>query len=235
MKKNVQTILTEEEYKIFAREAEKKGLSIKKAASLAFTSWVEQEGKVFIEGVGKSVLLNPFFENWQKFFCQDYAPPKKEILFFSSCFWGKPFHESWIFRKIRETVGSREVHFIVLSSAGLIPHEYWDAYPFNSYDSDPWKFSPHDREAFVEINRKRVEAYLEKNHGSYKKIIAYYPKNDVALRAIKEGHAASSCALPLFIIENIEAEEEIRSEDYYACLAREENLEKLKRKLEEIE
>jgi len=232
--KNVQTILTMEEYEAFVREAKKKGLSIKKASNLALRSWTEQEGRIFIEGVGREVLLHPVFERWQKFFCEEYVPPKKEILFISSCFWGKPFHESWIFRRIRGTAGARSIHYIALSSAGLIPYEYWDAYPFNSYDSNPWRFSPRDREAFVEINGRRVSNYFSKNGAFYSQVLAYLPRHDAALKAVGEGYSLSGCSLPLHMVEGIEVEEGSRDEDYYACLASEGSLEKLKRKLEEI-
>lgn len=232
--KYVQAFLTKEEYEAFVRETKRKGLSIKKASSLALRSWTEQEGRVFIEGVGKEVLLHPVFEKWQKFFCEEYVPPKKETLLISSCFWGKPFHESWIFRKIRETSGTRSIHYLALSSAGLIPYEYWDTHPFNSYDSNPWKFSPRDREAFVEINGRRVSTYLSKNGAFYGKILVYLPQHDTALKAVMEGHSLSGCPLPLHIVDGIEVEEGARDEDYYACLADEESLGKLKRKLEEI-
>jgi hypothetical protein len=232
--KNVQTILTEEEYEAFVREAKRKGLSIKKASNLVLRSWTEQEGRVFIEGVGREVLLHPVFERWQRFFCEEYVPPRKEILFISSCFWGKPFHESWIFRKIRGIVGARSIHYMALSSAGLIPYEYWDSYPFNSYNSNPWMFSPLDREAFVEINGRRVSNYFSKNCAFYGQVLGYFPQHDAALKAVMEGYSLSGCSLPLHMVEGIEVEEGARNEDYYACLANEESLEKLKMKLEEI-
>ncbi|MFQ6089322.1 MAG: DUF5591 domain-containing protein [Candidatus Methanofastidiosia archaeon] len=236
--KNVQTTLSDSEYSEFERMAKSLNLTLKNATREAIRGWIFQRGKVFIQGVGEEIFSHPVFESWQKYFVEDYGPPENKILFFLNCTWGKPYHESWIFKSISKAIQEvrnlEEFHFIVVSSAGLVPREYWDYYPFNSYDADPWKFSPQDRKSYVEINSKRVKRYLEKHQKAYERILVFLPEKDAARIAVEKGYENSGCKLDIEFVDGIFADESNREEDYYACLTYKESLLKLKRILEVV-
>ncbi|MFQ6051205.1 MAG: DUF5591 domain-containing protein [Candidatus Hydrothermarchaeota archaeon] len=236
--KYIQAVLSDEEYEEFVYMAKNLGLNIKDAVKESIKAWIEQRGKVFIRGVGEEVFSHPAFEEWHEFFIKEYKPPARKILLFHNCTWGKPYHEAWIFREMEKSVyevlDPNEVHFVVLSSAGVIPREYWDYWPFCSYDSDPWQFTPEDRKAFIRINSKRVENYLSKHSESYKCMVAYFPLGDCARESVRIGLERSRCKLPFYEVPDIHPFEDRRDEDYYACLASEEALLQLKNILRKL-
>jgi len=210
----------------------KLGFSVKEGAKNAINTWIQQKGKVFLRGIGEDVLKHPSFKEWHEFFISKYKPPRRDILLFHNCTWGKPYHESWIFREVErvvyESINREKVHFVVVSSAGVVPREYWDQWPFCSYDADPWLFTPEDYKTFVNVNSQRVSNYLSKYSEIYKCIVAYFPQGDCARESVKLGIEASNCILPTYFVPDIYPDQNKRDEDYYACLTYPESLEELK-------
>lgn len=81
------------------------------------------------ENVLKSPVFNEAFES----VCKLYQP-KHEIAIFSLCTQTKPFSSSMKWRGIIKIFGSW-TDLIICSSAGIIPLEFENCYPFNTYDS----------------------------------------------------------------------------------------------------
>lgn len=94
--------------------------------------------KLVKENIGKitgeeNVLKSPVFEEAFNSVCRLYQP-KHKIAVFSLCTQTKPFSSSMKWRGIIKIFGSW-ADLIVCSSAGIIPLEFENCYPFNNYDS----------------------------------------------------------------------------------------------------
>lgn len=81
----------------------------------------------------EAVLLSPVFKEAFENVCQLYKP-HHNIAVFSLCTQTKPFSSSMKWKGIIKIFGDW-TDLIVCSSAGIIPLEFEDYYPFNNYDS----------------------------------------------------------------------------------------------------
>lgn len=92
----------------------------------------------------------------------DIYTPKHDIAVFALCTQTKPFSKSMKWRGIIKIFGEI-ADLIICSSAGIIPLEYEDYYPFNNYDSH----SGHEGSAWLSdyskyLFKKRCEIFLTK-------------------------------------------------------------------------
>lgn len=115
-----------------------------------------------IKGSSEKELLHQHFEVWQDYVCRFYeAPKEKKTVLFLPCTFTKPYYNSKLHREILKVVGNRKnIHLVVISSPGVIPYEFANKYPFNSYDWPEWEETPEIKKKYVEVTEKRLENYL---------------------------------------------------------------------------
>jgi len=135
-----------------------------------------------IVGANKSTLLHPYYEVWMDYFERFYKPPKsKDILLFVPCSFKKPYYKSKTWKAILNTlrrVGMRRrTHLVAVSSPGVVPEEFANEYPFNSYDWPEWEETDDIKRLYVDVVASRVKRYL-RSHASHYKAIAVYLKPD---------------------------------------------------------
>ncbi len=121
-----------------------------------------------LSGVGERYMTHPHFEVWQDYILRWYSPPAgKKTLLFLPCSYAKPYSRSrthkGIINVLREHSG---IHEVMLSNAGVVPREFEDYYPFNSYDWDESKETGEIKQRYIEVTKERIRRYL-KTHGSH--------------------------------------------------------------------
>lgn len=114
----------------------------------------------------ENVLKSPVFKEAFESICQLYQP-KHDIAVFSLCTQTKPFSTSMKWKGIIKIFGDW-ADLIVCSSAGIIPLQFENYYPFNNYDSH----SGHEGdETLSEYSKSlfkyRCKVFLEKFKWKY--------------------------------------------------------------------
>jgi predicted RNA-binding protein len=182
-----------------------------------------------INGVGLAQLKHPHFEIWQEYLVNNYEL-KKEIIIFIPCAAIKPYKNSPIHKEFNKVINKfQNVQKIVISNAGLIPYEFCDEYPFNSYDWNPLFENAKIKELYIKITSKRIYDFFRNkliNKNSYK-FISYLRNKSESLKALKI--AFNKLKLSLNIIKI--AGELHETADHDLLLILEENLERLKNAL----
>lgn len=181
-----------------------------------------------LNGVSRKQLIHPHFEKWQEWFLNEYEPPKNKVAVFLPCAAIKPYYNSPIHKLINSVLDkySDEIHKIVISNAGVIPYEYSDKYPFNSYDWNPLAENESIQEEYYKITKKRIENYLSRH--SYSAHVSYLRNNSLSFRALKD--ACSNLKIKLYYDK---LNEKISSEkDTDLVLTYPENLERISKLLE---
>ena len=115
----------------------------------------KQKDYIGLNGTTEAQLLHPHFEKWQEWFIKFYEPPKDKIAVFIPCAAIKPYYNSPIHKIINKNLEPNEnnIHKIVISNAGIIPYEFSDKYPFESYDWNPLAESDSIKNKYYEITR----------------------------------------------------------------------------------
>lgn len=163
-----------------------------------FTPSFPPEKKRFWKGVGKEFLENPHYRVWQEYLANWYEQPEdKDIALFLPCSYKKPYSRSkthsLIYNILKKTPGSKRVHRIVISSPGVIPFEYNDRYPFNTYDWDESLETPKIKEEYIRVNKARIKSYLE-NH-KYAQVLCFFKRSSESYQALKQ--ACTELGVPL--------------------------------------
>ena len=183
--------------------------------NFAFKPKFPKSLREYIRGAGRDQLIHPHYEVWQDFIVRFYKPPeKKTILLFVPCSYRKPYYKSktWrsILRVLRKVGMRRLTHLVAISSPGVIPEEFANEYPFNSYDWPEWEETEEIKELYVKVNKERIIRFLLRHKDKYK-VIAYYLKpNSESARALKEacielGIRCIEC-LPEDVFEKVRSE-----------------------------
>lgn len=184
-----------------------------------------------INGVGERQLLHPYFEKWHKWIVNEYEPPKGKIGVFVPCAAVKPYYNSPIHKVFNKIIDEFPTHKIVISNAGVIPYEFADLYPFNSYDWNPAYETIEIKARYVEVTKRRVQNYL-KTHGKfYASFIAYLHPDSGSLKALKEVKEENDTPLSIVNVKKVRLSPTV---DHDLILAHSINLERLKKTLGEI-
>jgi len=138
-----------------------------------------------LNGTSEGQILHPHFEKWQDWFIKFYIPPKNKIALFIPCAAIKPYFNSPIHKIINNNLENYDdkIHKIVISNAGVIPYEFSDKYPFNSYDWNPVTETELIKEKYYEITKDRLYNYLKK-HTSYNGYISYLRQDSISFRSL---------------------------------------------------
>ena len=133
-----------------------------------------------LTGVGERYLTHPHYEVWHDYLVRWYTPPKGRVLLFLPCTHRKPYSKSKTHQeiiRILKEAGRGGFHEVMLSSAGVIPREFEDRYPFNAYDWDEKEETREIKDRYVTVTAERIRSYLTA-HGKYYLKTACYLKHD---------------------------------------------------------
>ncbi|NOZ82049.1 MAG: radical SAM protein [Candidatus Micrarchaeota archaeon] len=137
-----------------------------------------------IRGVGKDKLLHPFYEVWQDYICRFYeVPENRKRVLFVPCTFTKPYSKSKLHRKILRVV-PKDVHLVVISSPGVIPYEFINMYPFNSYDWPEWEETEEIKKLYIQVTKKRIKNYLRAHR--YSEYFSYLRPDSESFKALKD-------------------------------------------------
>jgi archaeosine synthase alpha-subunit len=153
-----------------------------------FTPSFPDDVRESLEGVGEWYLTHPHFEVWQDYLLRWYAPPEGRVLLFLPCANKKPYSKSMthanIIRSLEE-VGRGRFHEVMLSNAGVIPREFEERYPFESYDWDERKETPAIKKRYMEVTAQRIGDYLRVHGSRYVKVACYLKYDSESYLALK--------------------------------------------------
>lgn len=183
-----------------------------------------------LNGVSRKQLIHPHFQEWYEWFLNEYEAPKNKIAVFLPCAAIKPYYNSPIHRIINSVLDeySEGIHKIVISNAGVIPYEYCDKYPFDSYDWNPLAEDESIQKEYYRITKQRIEGYLSRH--SYKTHISYLRNNSISFKALKD--AFRNLQIKLYYCK---LNEDISpKKDADLILTYKENLKRLKKLLEDL-
>lgn len=148
----------------------------------------KQKDYIGINGVGVDQLKHPHFEIWQQYFKNEYDfNLYKELILFLPCAAIKPYYNSPIHREINKIVEKyEEIQKIVISNAGIIPYEYCDKYPFESYDWNPLFETPIIKKEYIRLTSRRIfELFDAKKLNKNIKFLAYLRNDSESLESLK--------------------------------------------------
>lgn len=183
-----------------------------------------------IRGATEDALKHPAFEVWQDFLCRFWKPSKeKEILFFIPCAFRKPYPNSQLHRAIMSVAGRakdfEKMQFCVISTPGVIPLQFSQRYPFDSYDWPEWEETEEIKKIYMRITEERVENFLRAHAGKYKKIISYFKPHSESFFALQQACEKLNLKLENLISERdfekvSEMKNPLAQEGALECLAR---------------
>ncbi|MBR9678193.1 MAG: DUF5591 domain-containing protein [Nanoarchaeota archaeon] len=152
-----------------------------------------EPAKQKIVGATKKQLLHPHFKVWQDYLVRLYEPPKTYALFVP-CAYKKPYTHSRTWRAIkRVTRKYRDLHLIAISNPGVVPEEFADHYPFNSYDWPEKEETPAVKKSYIKVIKQRVKNYLSAH--KYEKVFGYFKPKSESWQALKK--ACEELGIPL--------------------------------------
>jgi len=142
-----------------------------------------------LTGVGEWHLTHPHFEVWQDYLVRWYEPPAGRVLLFLPCANRKPYslsktHQGII--RVLESAGRERFHEVMLSNAGVIPREFEDRYPFESYDWDESKETPNIKERYVEVTVERITGYLKAHARKYRLVACFLKPDSESHQALRK-------------------------------------------------
>lgn len=138
-----------------------------------------------LNGTSEAQLFHPHFEKWQKWLIKKYKAPENKIAVFIPCAAIKPYFNSPIHKIINKNLEKYQdqIHKIVISNAGVVPYEFSDKYPFNSYDWNPLAESELIKDKYYEVTKNRIFAYLNKYN--YTNYVSYLRNNSISFGSLK--------------------------------------------------
>jgi archaeosine synthase len=156
----------------------------------AFVPKFPRHKQIFLKGVGEEFLNHRYYQIWQDYLTRIYQPPEnRDILLFLPCAFRKPYSQSKLHRRIikslRQVPESRRIHHVMISSPGVIPREFEKYYPFANYDWPEWEETPEIKKRYIEVTAKRIENFLRKHYGHYKKLFYYLRPDSESAEALK--------------------------------------------------
>lgn len=131
-------------------------------------------GPPIIKKDGVDLFKNPIVRKWYDFFIENWQS-KKEIAFLLPCTSIKPYNRSPT-HKLAYSIakGKDYIQFYSVSEPMLlVPREYEECYPFNSYDYPPSMMTEEEKKEFVDL----LSIMLRKISSQHERIIAVLPRH----------------------------------------------------------
>lgn len=99
----------------------------------------------------------------------------------------KTLYSSPIHKVINNAIAQYEdhIHKIVISNAGIVPYEFSNFYPFDSYDWNPRHETEEIKNKYIELTVNRLIQYFDKHSAKYKSFISYFRPDAEELIALK--------------------------------------------------
>ena len=186
-----------------------------------------------LNGVGKDQLNHPHFEIWQKYVKENYKIKEDiKIILFLPCAAIKPYYNSPIHRMFNDVIEKyKNIQRFVISNAGIIPYEFCDRYPFDSYDWNPLFETDKIKQEYIEIISKRIfDFFNSKKINNNIKFISYLRNDSESLKSLEIAFNKLN-----FNLEIIEISGKLhKTADTDLLLILEENLKKLDKKLKSV-
>jgi archaeosine synthase len=156
------------------------------AETFRFVPRFPPELRLDLEGVGVKFIDHPHYNVWQEYIQEFYRrPEERDIALFVPCSYRKPYSTSKTHRLIyKVTKKFKRIHRIVISSPGVIPFEFNDIYPFNSYEWDESLETPEVMKEYVRITRNRIKNYLQTHE--YAQVLCYFKYDSESYMALKQ-------------------------------------------------
>jgi len=208
--------LDEKEFKELTEEFED---CEKEFDNFLFIPKFHKDKRVKIVGAGKEQLIHPYYEIWQDYIQRFYTVPEgKDILLFIPCAFRKPYFKSKLHKAIMRTIKSiknyekllKRLHFVVISSPGVIPYEFVNMYPFNAYDWPEWEETKEIKDLYIKVTKERVLKYLKAHKEHYKTFLCYFKYDSESFVAIQD--AAKELGIEIKNCLKKETYEKIKSE-----------------------
>ena len=194
---------------------------------------IKEKDYISINGVGTEQLTHPHFEIWQKYFKENYNIEEDiKIIIFLPCAAIKPYYNSPIHRVFNEIIDKyNNVLKFVISNAGIIPYEFSDQYPFESYDWNPLFETDIIKQEYIEIISKRIFDFFNvKKMNNNIKFVSYLRNDSESLKSLEIAFNKLN-----FNLEIIEISGKLhKTADTDLLLILEENLKKLDKKLKSV-
>ncbi len=194
---------------------------------------IKEKDYININGVGSQQLTHHHFEIWQKYF-KEYYKIKKKIkkILFLPCAAIKPYYNSPIHRIFNKAIDRyNNIQKFVISNAGIIPYEFCDRYPFESYDWNPLYENESIKLEYIEVISKRLfDFFHARKINNNVKFISYLRNDSESLKSLEL--AFNKLNFNLQVIEITGKLHE--SADTDLLLTLEENLIKLEEKLKSV-
>lgn len=205
-------------------------------SNLNFIPRFPRDRQVFIHGVGRECLIHPYYEVWQDYIVRFYKPPRsKDLALFLPCAYRKPYTRSKTWKAILGVLSKLEffprIHLIAVSSPGVIPYEFINYYPFQSYDWPEWLETEEVKREYIEVTSLRVKNYVSKHGSNYKLFYAYFRPNAETLFAIKNAFLDLGLMDKLRIVIDDDLARSIELEGFKPMVAHEKALNKLREML----
>ena len=148
------------------------------------------ELKENLSGVGERYLTHSHFEVWQDYLIRWYIPPTgKKFLLFLPCSYKKPYSKSEthkrIISKLKNLKNYNKIHEIMISNAGVVPREFENYYPFNSYDWDEKKETEEIKMRYIDVTKNRIKKYIQRHIKNYLKIFCFLKYDSESFIALK--------------------------------------------------
>ncbi len=187
-----------------------------------------------INGVGIDHLIHPHFKIWQEYFKKSYFINNNiKIIIFLPCAAIKPYYNSPTHRCFNKVIDKfAYIQKIVISNAGVIPYEFCNKYPFDSYDWNPLFETYEIKQEYIKITSQRIFdffnakklknklihiSYLRNDSESLKSLEIAFNKLNLNLNIVKISgklHKTADTDLLLIMEENLKRLEKILKNNY---------------------
>ena len=143
----------------------------------------------------------------------------------------KPFYNSPIHRTFNKIIDQYPTHKIVISNAGIIPYEFANFYPFDSYDWNPYVETTEIKEKYIQVTVERLIAFFNKHSITYKGFISYLTPDSDDVIALEVASQMTGTNIKHVDVINHKLSD---GADYDLILIFEDNLKKLDDQLKEL-
>lgn len=131
------------------------------------------KGERIIKEKGKDPFKHPVVREWYQFFLRNWKSDK-EIAFLLPCTSVKPYNKSPTHKIAYSIAKNLNLQFYSVSEPMLlVPREYENCYPFNSYDYPPNMMTEEEKQEFIDL----LSIALQKIAEFHNRIIAVLPKH----------------------------------------------------------
>lgn len=74
----------------------------------------------------------------------------------------------------------------MLSNAGVVPREFENYYPFNSYDWDESRETGEIKARYTEVTGERIKRYLQAHGGHYRRVLCFLGYESESFKALRK-------------------------------------------------